>query len=91
MIFNRGDTTSTDSNTQQPGEEPQHHQGSAGEDDDVVHQLGNTCAQRYFQLEECLAEHDRDWSKCQREVKALQNCSATATSDSEDEKGRTRE
>lgn len=91
MSFNRGETTFTDSNTQQAGEEPQRHQGSAGEDDDVVHQLGNTCAQRYFQLEECLAEHDRDWSKCQREVKALQTCSATATSDSADDKETTQD
>ena len=53
-----------------------HHLGSAGEDgDEVINQLGNNCAQRYFELEECLAEHDRNWSKCQREVKALQECS----------------
>jgi cytochrome c oxidase assembly factor 4 len=53
-----------------------HHLGSAGEDgDEVINQLGNNCAQRYFELEECLAEYDRDWSKCQREVKALQECS----------------
>jgi len=33
------------------------------------------CSASYFQLEECLGEHDRDWRKCQEQVKELQRCS----------------
>lgn len=50
------------------------HAGSEGEGDEVVNQLGNSCAKRYFELEDCLAEHNRDWKKCQKEVKALKEC-----------------
>ena len=42
-------------------------------DDPYVHQLGN-CAALYQRLEACLAEHDRDWRRCQYLVKALQVC-----------------
>lgn len=33
------------------------------------------CSKVYYDLEECLGEHDRNWSKCQVEVHALQMCS----------------
>jgi ectoine hydroxylase-related dioxygenase (phytanoyl-CoA dioxygenase family) len=32
------------------------------------------CADVYYVLEECLGEHERDWTKCQKEVKALNAC-----------------
>lgn len=32
------------------------------------------CAEIYYQLENCLGEHDRKWQKCQVEVKNLQDC-----------------
>ena len=57
----------------------QHHTHPAGdttvEDDPIIQQLGDTCAQAYKDLEECLVEHDIDWKKCQGQVKALQLCS----------------
>lgn len=56
----------------------QHHRHPAAdteEDDPIIQQLGDTCAQAYKDLEECLVEHDRDWKKCQAQVKALQLCS----------------
>lgn len=34
----------------------------------------NPCAQPYHLLEDCLADFDRDWRKCQKQVKALQQC-----------------
>jgi hypothetical protein len=40
--------------------------------DDMIDKSG--CSQVYYKLEECLGEHDRDWRKCQNEVKALQIC-----------------
>eukprot|EP01040_Poterioochromonas_malhamensis_P015477 gene15476-17323_t len=32
------------------------------------------CAIPYHDLEECLGEYDRDWRKCQIQVKALRRC-----------------
>lgn len=32
------------------------------------------CADIYYQLEDCLGEHDRKWQKCQTQVKQLQEC-----------------
>lgn len=34
----------------------------------------NPCHQVYFILENCIAENDRDWRKCQVEVKQLKAC-----------------
>ena len=42
------------------------------EDDPYVTQLG--CRVEYEALEECLADHDRDWTKCQAVVAALRAC-----------------
>jgi hypothetical protein len=41
---------------------------------DMIDKSG--CAAPYYQLEECLGENDRNWTKCQQEVKALQVCNA---------------
>ena len=40
--------------------------------EDMIEKSG--CSKVYYTLEECLGEHDRDWSKCQAEVKALAEC-----------------
>lgn len=37
------------------------------------------CKKEYFNLEECLATHDRVWARCQVEVRDLKRC-ATASS-----------
>ena len=47
---------------------------TADDDDGLINQQG--CAKLYLQLEECLGEHDRDWRKCQAEVKAWKSCYA---------------
>lgn len=44
------------------------------DEDPYVTQLAG-CSQVYLQLETCLGEHDRDWTKCQDLVKRLQACS----------------
>ena len=36
------------------------------------------CISLYHQLEECLAETNRDWRKCQKEVKLLKECSTNS-------------
>lgn len=66
------------------GEKPQHRtrpppsikgEGEEEEEEDpYVTQLAD-CSQVYLQLETCLGEHDRDWTKCQDLVKKLQACS----------------
>ena len=40
--------------------------------EDMIEKGG--CSVVYYKLEECLGEHDRDWTKCQKEVKALNTC-----------------
>ena len=40
------------------------------------------CSKQYYALEECMGEHDRAWSKCQAEVKALRLCSSSETASS---------
>lgn len=45
---------------------------TADDDDGLINQQG--CGKLYLQLEECLGEHDRDWRKCQAEVKAWKSC-----------------
>lgn len=32
------------------------------------------CSIQYYELEECLGEHDRNWGKCQDVVKKLKVC-----------------
>jgi hypothetical protein len=34
------------------------------------------CADIYHKLEECLGENDREWRKCQIEVKLLKDCNS---------------
>lgn len=54
------------------------HAGSKsdfGEDmdiDDMIEKMG--CSKEYYRLEDCLGEHDRDWTKCQAVVKELRHC-----------------
>lgn len=53
------------------------HKGSKsgiGDIDSMIEKSG--CSQIYFKLEDCLGENDRDWTKCQAEVKALQKCNS---------------
>lgn len=54
------------------------HAGSKsdfGEDLDVEEMIErNGCAKIYYKLEDCLVEFDRDWTKCQRQVKELKLC-----------------
>ncbi|GAQ90591.1 hypothetical protein KFL_006590040 [Klebsormidium nitens] len=63
-------------------QQPVHKRRTTGEEDDddidpMVDQQG--CGKVYAKLEECLAEHDRDWRQCQKEVMALRECYASAT------------
>lgn len=50
------------------------HQGSAAGED--IEQMidRHSCSDLYYRLEHCLGEHDRDWRKCQAEVKSLKSC-----------------
>ena len=53
------------------------HSGSKSEFVGVdVEQMieSSSCGQYYMALESCLVETDRNWRKCQNEVKALKNC-----------------
>ena len=45
--------------------------------DEMIDQSG--CSKVYAMLEECLGENNRDWKKCQVEVKDLKTCSNTQT------------
>ncbi|KAF1326750.1 hypothetical protein FI667_g8186, partial [Globisporangium splendens] len=50
-------------------------QSDFGDDIDIdamIEKMG--CAQDYYKLEECLGEFDRDWTKCQAQVKQLKLC-----------------
>ena len=58
-------------------EQPQNlHMGVAGSSNDITTMMDrDTCASAYYVLlEECLGENDRNWSKCQKEVKLLKMC-----------------
>ena len=49
--------------------------GTEGSDLDIEDMIEKSgCSSTYYELEECLGEHDRDWKKCQDEVKTLQRC-----------------
>ncbi|RLN59600.1 hypothetical protein BBJ28_00015172 [Nothophytophthora sp. Chile5] len=54
------------------------HAGSKsdfGEDLDVDELIErNRCHKDYYKLEDCLADYDRDWTKCQQQVKQLKQC-----------------
>jgi hypothetical protein len=44
---------------------------------DVDEMIDNfACSRSYRNLEECLVQYDRNWSKCQEEVKLLQKCNS---------------
>jgi hypothetical protein len=46
--------------------------GSEVDIEGIIEKSG--CSVPYFALEECLGLHDRDWRKCQDEVRALRVC-----------------
>lgn len=51
------------------------HLGSESDYDDIEGMIERTgCAKEYYVLEECLAEHDRDWRKCQKVISDLKKC-----------------
>ena len=51
--------------------------GSDGPDfDDLVQQKG--CGAAYYEVEDCLVRHNRDWAKCQAEVRRWRECFARA-------------
>jgi cytochrome c oxidase assembly factor 4 len=43
------------------------------DDVDVMIAKGK-CAKEYYALEECLADTDRDWTRCQTVVQRLKEC-----------------
>jgi hypothetical protein len=49
--------------------------GSAPEVDLAEMIEKSKCSELYYRLEECLGEYNREWRKCQSEVKALKECS----------------
>jgi hypothetical protein len=49
--------------------------GSAPEVDLAEMIEKSKCSELYYRLEECLGEYNREWRKCQVEVKALKDCS----------------
>ncbi|CAM9581517.1 unnamed protein product, partial [Sphacelaria rigidula] len=58
--------------TQAPSVIADQHQGSKsdfGGEVDVEQAIElSGCSLDYYELEECLGEHDRDWRKCQKQV-----------------------
>lgn len=75
-----GGGTSTSGGSPQPpngtaARGPHHAQindSSSVDIDEIIEKSG--CAAQYHKLEDCLAEHDRDWRSCQGEVKSLKLC-----------------
>lgn len=57
---------------------PDQHQGSQsdfGGEVDIEEAIDKSgCASVYYQLEDCLGEHDRDWRRCQDQVRTLVTC-----------------
>ncbi|CAM9197503.1 unnamed protein product [Ectocarpus sp. 6 AP-2014] len=57
---------------------PDQHQGSKsdfGGEVDIEEAIDKSgCSSIYYRLEDCLGEHDRDWRRCQEQVKALKAC-----------------
>lgn len=53
---------------------PDQHQGSKsdfGGEVDIEEAIeGSGCSKDYYRLEDCLGEHDRDWRRCQRQVRS---------------------
>ena len=51
------------------------HQGSDNLDfDSVISQQGPECRAMYESLEHCLVRNDRNWTKCQEELKQWKKC-----------------
>lgn len=56
---------------------PASHRPVAERDDAVdIERMIEThgCSREYYAVEECMGEHNRVWSKCQKEVTALKKC-----------------
>ncbi len=48
---------------------------SKGEEVDIGTMIDRSgCGEAYYKLEDCLADNERDWRKCQNFVKAWKNC-----------------
>jgi cytochrome c oxidase assembly factor 4 len=65
------------------------HKGSKStfKDVDINELIENSgCSPQYYALEECLGEYDRDWKKCQVQVKDLRSCNDKKAAKPTDEK-----
>lgn len=62
-------------------EQERHQRISEMEDADDIEKMieRSGCAREYYALEECLAEYNRDWTKCQTAVLTLKKCNAKKT------------
>lgn len=78
MSANNSNTNTSAATAFVPAVVPGLHAGSQsdfGADidiDDMIEKMG--CAKDYYKLEDCLGEYDRDWTKCQAQVKQLKLC-----------------
>ncbi|KAG5560008.1 hypothetical protein RHGRI_003329 [Rhododendron griersonianum] len=63
-----------------PSPQPPLHQSDADEEDDSVKQL-NECSSVYLSLQDCLANTNRNWKSCQKEVQALKACNEKRNND----------
>lgn len=74
----RADKQSSSMDKKAPTPVPGLHAGSKsdfGDDldvDEMIEKMG--CSKEYYKLEDCLADFDRDWTKCQQVVKELKLC-----------------
>lgn len=51
---------------------PHENTGDLDDVERVIEQAG--CSEKYYKLEHCLGESERDWRKCQEELKAFRLC-----------------
>ena len=49
-------------------------QNNTEKDNSEIPEAPKGCEGQYFELEECLGEHDRDWRFCQAQVASLRAC-----------------
>lgn len=56
------------------------HKGSKGSHD-IEEMVNNSkCSKQYFAFEDCLGEYDRNFSKCQDQIRILKLCWSNKTS-----------
>ncbi|KAH7858696.1 hypothetical protein Vadar_026849 [Vaccinium darrowii] len=60
--------------------QPPLHQSNADEEDESVKQL-NECSSLYLSLQDCLADTNRNWKSCQKQVQALKACNERRNKD----------